>query len=683
MHNKKMQGNKSSNPKHESNNNARNYLKPLKRSEDNEPQNKLREKEDLHALLHKLKNYYNELNKLKVSKSITLEELKKRNADLNKQIEDKEAFTDIDFPYQRISINDYEKFKDSQESKELIKSKIENLLAEKNDLVLKYQNEIEYGNKINNLINVEKRNMEDIHEHILQTKEKLKTVQKAQENLEINKDEKSKKEQIYKKVDEDLKIELIKLKDVTDFQTKKYSNLINELKQKNEFNQKFSREIELKDYSLDNQHKKNSDKILSEIQKTKMLKLQNQEKESYVIKLILGLDLIKRYFIDVDRQGREIDTAELIKSDDYKIFISDKFAIKENVERTSSQNVFIKSNSINNNSPKTNRTPESVNNNNGNFQFLSKNSTLNANIINEEDDKNLSQAARGKISLSVLKEKLENLDLDYEKIFNFYTKIMNKTNFYHNHMINFNQKQISLESQKELYTKRVKEIISKNSRNIEDFEKLNGKFAHLIQVFKEEIKANPLYDDLKNKIKDLDCNPNQHAEFYKKCRKYLSDVKTFNEFLNFNFKRIILDCPNESFKKSLSEKRKKMKENMNKEKNISSIDKTEYLRDMFQIIELEYLKENKKYEKIMRAIEDLNSLGDINNNSQLNKENNKRNSKDNLDDPEECMDNEDNENKNNKTIYYLKTINTKGEEVKKIKEISLNKEALEISKIIT
>jgi len=576
-----MQGNNNDQTQR-NNQNMKNYLKPLKKYEDELPKTQMKEKEDLHAILHKLKNYYNELNKLKKRKLTQLNELKDKHNGLNKQIEDKLAFSDIEFPNERITIEDYEKFKDSKETRESIQIKIENLISEKEQLLLKYENEIEYGNKINNLIKIEKRNYYDVYEHILQTQEKIGVLKGAHKDLEINKEEKIKKEKIFTKVKKELDIEMLKLDDVIDYQTKNYYTIVAELKMKNEQNQQKLKEIEIQDVNLDVQHKKSSEKILSEIQKSKMVKSQNTEKESYVIKLILGLDIIKRYFIDVVKQGKEINTVELMKSEDFKTFNSEKFSIRENnYESGISQNQL--SDAKANSSEMNNFKSSNINN------------------TTAEDEK---APGRGKISLKSLKEKLDNLDIDYDKIYDFYTKIMNKTNFFHNHMINFNLKQISLEGKKEEYTQRVRQIISKNPKNIQDLKTYDAKFDYLFRNFEKEIKTTNLYENLNSKIKDFDANPSQHIDFYRKCSKYMSDVKTFYEFLIFNFKRIKIDCPDEILKGNISRNYKAIKSNIRSEKNSADIEKINYIRDLFKNIELEYLKENKKLEKILRAIEE-------------------------------------------------------------------------------
>ena len=97
------------------------------------------------------------------------------------------------------------------------------------------------------------------------------------------------------------------------------------------------------------------------------------------------------------RERKEINRAELLKSEDLKTFNSDKFSIRENLDSISFY------------------TPYYCENQSGTVKSRSGFST------NEDRSK------KCYITLKSLKDKL---DIDYEKIFDFYTKIMNKTNFY-------------------------------------------------------------------------------------------------------------------------------------------------------------------------------------------------------------------------------------------------------------
>jgi hypothetical protein len=577
------------------NNNYKNYLKPLKRGEERDTTKVMRNKEELHVIIHRLKNHYNDLVKLKNNKTIKLNELKKRTKGLNKQIEDKLAFSDIDFPKEKISIEDYEKFKNSNETKDSIKNKIVKLISEKDQISDKYDRELEFKNRINNLIEVEKQSLADLHLHVLEMKEKIKTIKAAEKNLEKNCEEKIRKEKIFQTVKNELDKELIKLEDVTEFQTRNHKKMIEELKVKNDGNQKFMKEIDMKDINLDKEHKKNAEKILLEISKSKLIKSQNTEKEKHVIKLILGLDIIKRYFIDVSIAQKEINTESLLKSEDLRTFYSDKYNIKENFDSINSISGF--------NSENQGVTVNAgfISNTN-----IGQGAGLNLNLLKSTSDFSTAEKSvtnKCNITLKSLKDKFDNLDINYEKIFDLYTKILNKTNFFHNQMINFNYKQIALESRKELNLKRVKEIIIKNKKNIEGLKKFDKKFITLFNKFKNEIDSENLNEKNKKKIKNFNSSPIIFEEFYKKSKIYFSDMKSFNEFIRINLKRMKVDCTDANIKNILKEKYKIFKENIRSEKNFKMFNNKEYIIDLSKIIEAELSKENKKLEKIERVIE--------------------------------------------------------------------------------
>lgn len=568
------------------NNNYKNYLRPLKRTNERDETKSMRGKEDLHEIIHKLKGHYNDLMKIKNKKTAKLNDLKKKKQELSKQIENKLAFSNIELPLERIKIDDYDKFKNSNETKQTIQDRIENLMLQKENFQNKYENEIEYSKKINNLIFIEKQNNRDLFKHTVDLKDKINTLYHAEKNLELNREEKLKKEKIFNNIKKEMDSEMMRLEDVTDYQTKNYNKMIEENKIKNEENKKYMKEIDMRDSNLDKEHKKNADKILSQINKSKMIKKENTEKENYVIKLILGLDIIKKYFIDIDTCNKEINTTEIVKSDDLKTFNSEKFSIKttENLDSRSSDTPYNSDNQMKSNIEDNSKNEENTNN-------------------SKEKIREKERNKKCKISLKFIKDKLDNLDLNYDSVFDFYTKIMNKTNFYHNQIMNLNTKQINLESKKEKSMKRVKDIIKKNSKNIEGLKKFNSKFVTLLNTFEKEINVGNLYENLKEKIKNFDPCPKICLDFYVKCENYFSDMRTFTSFLKFNFKKMKSECMEEILRNYIKENYKILKENIKSEKNSDLVSNVDYIKDLINLIETEILKENKILEKIQIAID--------------------------------------------------------------------------------
>ena len=130
-----------------------------------------------------------------------------------------------------------------------------------------------------------------------------------------------------------------------------------------------------------------------------------------------------------------------------------------------------------------------------------------------------------KIKFKDLREKLNNITLDYETLFNYYSLIIGKTNFMKTNMSNFNLKEVNLECKKDKYTIKVKELLKKNYKNFEDLVKNNSRFKKFIEVYSSENTTK------KQQISDIQINrPNYHKEFYWNCTNFIADIKSFLEY---------------------------------------------------------------------------------------------------------------------------------------------------------
>lgn len=624
-------------------------LQPIRKNVVTDPQKNMLSTNKLNAILHKLKKHYNDMNNIRKAKDLQVEILEKKKGDMQKQIQCKENFADIDFPSEKISIQDYEKLK---ETKEEIQEKIQNLIDKKNQLLLKYQSEIEYGNTLNNLIEIEKKNYENLNEHLFETEEKINTIKTAKRNLEVNNEEFGRRQKVLFNFKKTQELECHRLDDVIAFQDMNNLNISEDLKTKLEENLEMQKELKNLENKLEIEHKKNKEKILEEINKNVKIKIEKQVEQNKLVKLVLGLDLIKNYFIDLEKQNVEIDNANLLKSDDYKLFTAKEYVVIDeennlldnlttnngNGNLTTENNRHEKHDEENNFYNQANKTNKSNylnfqnnnshnhsnihNNNNNNISNLNNNNnnvnnsnlnnmnSSNANFYNTANITNKFNYGKEKckIYLKDLKEKLDCLDMDFDTMFNFYTKIINKTNFFHNHMISFNFKQISLESKKDQYTKNVKQIIEKNSKNIEDLIKFNPKFQNLLKILNLDIKNDNFTRIVQEKIGNLDfiskVNLNKYEDFYIKCQKYFSDLKTFNEFIIFNLEKIVEEYQTDDLsKEAIQNKFLKLKKNYEIEfENAKVCDKMEYLNQLFIEVENEYIKEKSKLEKIEIAI---------------------------------------------------------------------------------
>jgi len=150
------------------------------------------------------------------------------------------------------------------------------------------------------------------------------------------------------------------------------------------------------------------------------------------------------------------------------------------------------------------------------------------NIVNMVTSSNIREDTKlTKITLNNIKEKFLSLDMNYEQLFEFYSKLTNKTMFYHNNMMHFNLKQIRLESKKDKYSLKVKEILQKNYHNFHSLVKNNTKFRTFMDNY-GDLKHNE-----KSKVNEIELStPSHFNDFYQKCEKVSNQIKIFfEEFL--------------------------------------------------------------------------------------------------------------------------------------------------------
>jgi hypothetical protein len=607
-----------------------------------DPQKNMYSMNRLNTMLHKLKNYYNDMNNIRKSKELQVEILDKKKISNQKQIQSKENFGDIEFPTEKISIQNYQNLK---ETKEDIQKKIENLIEQKNQIITNYNNEIEYGNTLNNLIEIEKKNYKDLNEHFFDIKDKLCIIKAAKKNIDINKQEYGKKNQMFTNFKKIQLIECNRLDSVLAYQEKNNSEIVEGLKKLMQENDNFKIELLEKESNLEQNFKRKRERLLEEINLGEKIKEEKSIEQNKLIKLVLGLDLIKKYFIDLDKKNIEINSNNLLKSEDYKIFISKDYLLidEENNLMSNVTNVFSENNGSKNERSLSFFNSKSEDNNNlmdiniNNFSnpqnkttnnFRNRESNINNNPPLTKATNSVNQNIyQPKIYLKDLKEKLDNLDMDFESMDNFYTKIINKTSFYHDHMIIINSKQITLEGKKEQYIKRVRQIIERNKKNIQDLVAFNPKFAALLNELNIDIRNDNFLNLVKEKLGKFDYISKvtliKYEEFYKKCQQYFYILKTFYVFLSFNLDKLIEDntldeITKENLKNIFFDIKKNMElENEKKTLSIDSnsilnFDKKEYIDKLISELEIEYIKENSKLEKIEIVIEDNKRIHNLN-----------------------------------------------------------------------
>lgn len=536
-------------------------------------------KNDLDSMLFKLKKYKNELEIIESEKIKNLSFNKEKIEKLDKDLKEIANLQDIELENERVSVKNKTTFKESKlEIEEKINSLIEKLKIS-ND---KYKNELDYTNTLNFMILTEKETLDKINENLVIVSEQKQAVKYSLKNLENNQNENKKKLKNFEIVKESLSNEHEKLDQMLVLQDKKLDEVTKNLQiQKNEIQNLQKTSLETEKF-WEAKYKGEKTEILQKIKDLESKKVSKLNQENYLIKLILGLDIISRYFVNLDKENKEINVQDLFLSEDYKTFTANKY----NIYQDETNILYTYTNHFTNSTKHL--LTNSSNNNNYNFK---ESGTVNE--INLNDNYNFET----KILIKDLKFKFDNLEIDFSSYFNLLAKLINKTAFYHTQMMNFNQKQIHLTSKKDINTLKVKEILKKNYKNFESLIVLNSKFNDFIK--KNSYIANFNSNRESNKLKEkgekliLLETPLIFNEFYKKCNNLISDLKVYFEFIYFNFKNLI-PLISDSKTKELSRKIIKTLKNTFLKKNLNNElhDNLTYLNALFNFIKVSVNPEN-------------------------------------------------------------------------------------------
>lgn len=153
-----------------------------------------------------------------------------------------------------------------------------------------------------------------------------------------------------------------------------------------------------------------------------------------------------------------------------------------------------------------------------------------------------------KILLSLLKEKYDNLDINFDELYNFYTKMMNKQSFYHNYMMKYNDKEVQLEIKREKYSKKIQDLISKNYKNFDDLIKSNSKLEKFINRFNQDITSNSSF----NRIYTFEIEGKKDREFINKSSLLFSEINSILDY--FKSKYYIINYSIEEYDKTNPDK---------------------------------------------------------------------------------------------------------------------------------
>lgn len=363
----------------------------------------------------------------------------------------------------------------SLEVKEELVKKVENLMKLKDDYLDKQNMDNEYRNSLLKMIDNEKLNLAKINQTILKNDEHRANIKLSKVNIINNETEKNKIVVNLSKMSKSLSNDVSRMNNLIYMQTNHIDNLITSIQKKRIDMNKGKNTLNEKNKHLEIENKIKKDEIMNKIFQMERLKSSNMNQENYIIKIIFGLDLIQKYLLKSFENPKEA-TRMLYESIEYSVFVSEKFMIcDENL-----------------------------------------NSTKKGKFLNSEESKS-------KINLSDIKRKFDNLTIEYDDIFDLYSKIVNKKIFNHNIMTKYNIKQIRLESGRESYSKRIQGLVSKHYKNLDDLIKSNSKVEALMNKFQ---CMNYNYQK-ESKMYSFDNKNVDNRDFFEKCSKLIYEVKSF------------------------------------------------------------------------------------------------------------------------------------------------------------
>ena len=174
------------------------------------------------------------------------------------------------------------------------------------------------------------------------------------------------------------------------------------------------------------------------------------------------------------------------------------------------------------------------------FVINEENENLNKTTVSKASKSINSEEQKYKTNLSDVKAKFDNLDITFNQLYDLSKRISSKQNFYHNFIMTFNQKEISLEEKRDNYSSRISSILNKNYKNLDDLIKSNSKVQNLLKKFQNFT--------LKNETRKLYEFPmklsQMKTEFYGNIQKTFTLIKSFFEVLISLYNTINLESQN-------------------------------------------------------------------------------------------------------------------------------------------
>jgi hypothetical protein len=496
---------------------------------------------ELNAILYKLKKYYNDLNKTKNEKLKRIDEMKETYGKTENKINDFKSYREINLEKEKIAIRNIEQV---SESKDEVEVRIHQLNNKKEELKVRLKDEEEYTNTLLYMIHNEKQQLEKLNERLVVSQEKIIAIKHSKINFSANHEIHAKKKHNADILKRQIKTELYKLDDIISYQDNNLNEMNTKVDKKDESIKTMRKSLDMKNKELQNQVVTTKDRIEKNIVLYEEQQKTKTGQELKYITVILGLDIIKRYFIDVSKNGQAINSQMIINTPDYKTFISGVYSVVDQND----QEIFATENASNRGSNKA--------------------------VIRLDD----------------LIEKFKSLDLQLDSMMDFYSKLINKTSLYRQNMNLYNDKIIKLEGKKDSYTKIVQRIISECYKEFIDLIKDNPKFNGFMKSYITSLKANT-----NRKVKHVEppITPPLYSDFYLKCNDQLSEFKSYYEFTLMNFKSMVRNCDDQNMITAIKATQKMIKNKIMKEYvNFAKLNKEGYIKSVFELLEKKELYKN-------------------------------------------------------------------------------------------
>ena len=561
---------------------------------------KMINKFELNDLLYKLKNYYDEIQieNERITKKIN--EIRNQNKIIEHKIENVEKGKEIESEIDKIS--GFEKVNNVNEVINTIKTLDLKSKNGKKEVI----NEDEYTLTLKYLIEDSKNQIVRIKEETFIIEQKLHDLKLVKKDLEKNKSKRKDNLFRFKTINNILVNQLGKVNNIMFEQEYKKTEIERKnLKIENELNKLKERYNKDKDIALFklNQYKEEQ---LDKINVFKYQKEKKIQKEKEIIHFIIGVYFFQKYFINKEKGKNNLD--EIINNQ-YKSDLDFLNFMK-------GQQYFLS------NSNDENLTDNNLNNDINNILKKSKSNNL---FIKDDFEENIDnkKIKKKKITLNEIINKFNYIDLKYDEVYDFYTKIISLANFRRKKMIELNKKVINLETKKQNYIKKVNIIINRDFKNMSNLIEKNIKFKQFIQNNKYEMnKANKKREEIVSKTVMEVYSENLHPDenlikrrniFIDKCVKakikinliYESLIESMYTLNNFKY----YDDNNKNLKdKNIKISDKVIELTKTFVKKYKEINRVKYIKDI-----LEYSKKKKiKFSEIIYNILFINGKNEEN-----------------------------------------------------------------------